>query len=784
MLAIIKTDGVFLSKFSNPFNMKSADFRMEGEEKEQFLMLSMKHAGSLIIISDTGRFSTKNGADSKFTDIAYLVFRTWMGDDLEKFLTLIKNNKLSIGLELVVPRILGEHPGEALVPYFAVTSVTNVTTLQHLSQDNLIKFCLNNKLPCGEHWLIPNLLGQTKFDDIIGEIDKIRFKNSGDSGDSCGDGGTSEFINKINELTLARGGIAFLGNIPHGEVQGKVCEGVIARILPGSALLKIQDMNDILQGNKGDFDKRLEKLKKLGEWFKDHYNFENIIYKQDEIKSFFNKVSAKVEATDSLFHGRTGTLVQENDRYWFLNHLKNSSTMEGEASLLLKSLLRLPQLKKIWLKSLKNNETVSSRTINKVKSEPHKLIERITEIYKSAEINEDFAKLVSQLTSLDKKKVKGLSDKLKSLEEAILEKLIKELEQDSQSSSNKDELSPILVELKRLKKTKDEEFNKRFISLIGSKHKIKYLIQKISALKSSSGDKDLEEFLINPPEDLKDKLPSLKKEALNLLKKELKELQREIEALWNVSVYLQSDKSYIVHIKLLHDMSLVNVPGLHLRRGHIVSVDVMNSSINLVGAGHITDELDDENEQLFYDSKEINENSIGIIKLKNQNYMELRSIRETLNKLLKKLKEGSLAENKLLSYKSEFLNTFKKELKINLQPTIFNRMGGSNVNVLTLADQAFNRINLGEFYEFLIEKLPLEKIDIDSSACLMQLYQEFKRQQNIPEKELNHLDRKKAGVTPLVGGAEFFSVLGVEEENNPNGGSASSPASLARIHCD
>jgi hypothetical protein len=38
MLAIIKTDGAFLSKFSNPFNMKSADFRMEGEEKEQFLM--------------------------------------------------------------------------------------------------------------------------------------------------------------------------------------------------------------------------------------------------------------------------------------------------------------------------------------------------------------------------------------------------------------------------------------------------------------------------------------------------------------------------------------------------------------------------------------------------------------------------------------------------------------------------------------------------------------------------------------------------------------------------
>jgi len=32
--------------------------------------------------------------------------------------------------------------------------------------------------------------------------------------------------------------------------------------------------------------------------------------------------------------------------------------------------------------------------------------------------------------------------------------------------------------------------------------------------------------------------------------------------------------------------------------------------------------------------------------------------------------------------------------------------------------------------------------------------------------------------------ARFFSVLGVEEENNPNGGSASSPASLARIHCD
>jgi hypothetical protein len=782
MSAIIKTEGAFLSKFLNPFNMKSADFQMKGAEKEQFLMLSMKHAGSLIIISHTGRFSTKNGADSKFTDIAYLVFRTWMGDDLEKFLTLIKKNKLSIGLELVVPRILGEHPGEALVPYFAVTSVTNVTTLQHLSQDNLIKFCLNNKLPCGEHWLIPNLLGQTKFDDIIDEIDKIRFKNSGDSGDSCGDGGTSEFINKINELTSARGGIAFLGNIPHGEVQGKVCEGVIARILPRSALLKIQDMNDILQGNKGDFDKRLEKLKKLGEWFKDHYNFENIIYKQDEIKSFFNKVWERVDKEDPLFHAKTGKLVEQYDRYWFLNHLIHSSKMGGkEAPLLLESLLELSQLKKQWLSPSKQDKIVSSGNINKVKSEPHKLIERITEIYKSAEINEDFAKLVSELRILDKRKVNGLSDKLKSLEEAILEELIKELEQDSQSSSNKDELSPILVELKRLKKTKDEEFNKRFISLIGSEHKIKYLIQKISALKSSSGHKDLEQFLSNPPEDLKDKLPSLKKEALNLLKKELKELQREIEALWNVSVYLQSDGSYIVHIKLLHDMSLVNVPGLHLRRGHIVSVDVANSSINLVGAGHITDELDDEIQKLFEDSKKINEDAIGIIKLKNQKYMELRSIRETLNALWKKLKGGSPAGNKWLT-KIEFLNTFKKQLKSDLKPMIFNLMGGSNVNVLTLADQAFNRMNLGEFYEFLRKKLPLEKIDIDSSACLMPLYEKLNSQENIPEEQLTCQNVEDFSVKSSGNRVNFFSVSGVEEENNPNGGSASSPASLARIH--
>jgi hypothetical protein len=185
-----------------------------------------------------------------------------MGDDLKKFLSFIKRNKLSIGLELVVPRILGEHPGEALLPYFAVTSVTNVTTLQDFSQDDLIKFCLNNNLPSGECFFIRCPAEETGTDDIIDEIDKIRFENSGAS---HGQGGISKFINSINDLTLKHRGIAFLGNIPHNQVQGEVCEGVIARILEKLPDFEIKTMNDILEAKKSDFHKRLKNLKELGE---------------------------------------------------------------------------------------------------------------------------------------------------------------------------------------------------------------------------------------------------------------------------------------------------------------------------------------------------------------------------------------------------------------------------------------------------------------------------------------------------------------------------------------
>lgn len=399
----VETQSAYLGKFSNPNNNNNATSAMQGAKEGQCLMLSMKHSGSLIIISPTGRFSTKNGADSKFINIAYLVFNAWMGDDLNKFLSLIKRNKLSIGLELVVPRILGEHPGEALLPYFAVTSVTNVTTLQDLSQDALIEFCLNNNLPCGEHFFIECPVKKTESDDIIGEIDRIRLKNSGAS---YGDGGTSEFINNIDELTLKHGGIAFLGSIPHEKVQGQVCEGVIARILASSPASKIHAMNGILKNKKSDFDKRLENFKGLGEWFKLHYDFKKIFYEEHEIESFFDKVRNRVDEKGPLFLAKTGDLVKEKDRYWFLNLLKHSSTMGGEANLFLESLSRLSQLKKQWLSASKQNKTVSPGNINKVKSELDKLRETISEIYKSAGRHEDVEKLVSQLTSLDQKKWK------------------------------------------------------------------------------------------------------------------------------------------------------------------------------------------------------------------------------------------------------------------------------------------------------------------------------------------------------------------------------------------
>jgi hypothetical protein len=70
----VKTNSIFSNKFSNPNNNNNDTSAMQGAKEGQCLMLSVKHSGTLIIISPTGRFSTKNGADSKFIDIAYLVF--------------------------------------------------------------------------------------------------------------------------------------------------------------------------------------------------------------------------------------------------------------------------------------------------------------------------------------------------------------------------------------------------------------------------------------------------------------------------------------------------------------------------------------------------------------------------------------------------------------------------------------------------------------------------------------------------------------------------------------
>lgn len=82
---LVNLDSAFYRKFANPSD-DANEVALISYSEANYLMLSLKHSGSLILISPDARFSTKNSADPKFVDVARLVFHAWMGDRAESFI--------------------------------------------------------------------------------------------------------------------------------------------------------------------------------------------------------------------------------------------------------------------------------------------------------------------------------------------------------------------------------------------------------------------------------------------------------------------------------------------------------------------------------------------------------------------------------------------------------------------------------------------------------------------------------------------------------------------------
>ncbi len=677
---VVNLESAFYRKFANPSDGESNLVELTAQQGADYLMLSLKHSGSLMLISPDARFSTKHSADEKFVDVARLVFGAWMGEDLENFLSLMKKNQLSIGFELVVPRILGDHPGIPTVPYFAVTCVTDLINKKHLSPDNLIRFCAENKLPCGEHWFIPNSHKEKNKQGLkqglIDSINQIRFESTVDASH------TANFIKKITDLTKRYSGITVPGNIPHDQVQGDVCEGMVGSFIsvPEGWVPPLWDV--LLDSKQGV---RLQRLEKLGQWFKDNDKDGAIfIDNKGENSKFFEALKKKAdkELPKCLFN-RTGIIQEKNkNQYWLLEKLEASES--DEAKELLKSLKKLPSLEKARSQKLK---------LGKLKKDKNNFQKKLTEIKEKLKKNSELEiprllaaidKVIEQSNKLDESKVGiGSTEKEYLIElNSLITTSITITKEKQPKSKKKEKKSLVLEDLTSLEKIVED-------------FKLEYLKKQIKEW--GKLDENLKSHLI-------DELKSLEKASSSLLGNKLKFLKESLldQLIAELSSSRIDEKDNLPFLSLLHELKekkldilmdqLSSLAGNDCKREALIKSIREKFSFNQKGEEvNQVDEILKEFSKLnqlkgkgfcleVFKSKTIGELDNVVAKDKkkisfnSEAYQKLNEMKELKGKLKETLKG---VEEILLGFLKEKLNDLHREIDDLWKVTVYELPDGS-----------------------------------------------------------------------------------------------------------
>lgn len=216
--------GSFLPKFGNAKKLHLTT---------KFLLISIKHSGSLIMLSgitENGHLliSSKNAMDNKYTQVFFLLFQEYMKtvfpedpNALHSLLQRLYLEKMTLCFELVTP-ILGAHGGIPLVSYFVLTAVTFPGTIdsplsrQTMDILGLLRIATEYRLPIPGGIL---LLSTEASHQFIKKLDKDRHTYLSSS---------LEQELKMFATEHSESAIHFiLDKLNHTSLQGRTIEGFV-----------------------------------------------------------------------------------------------------------------------------------------------------------------------------------------------------------------------------------------------------------------------------------------------------------------------------------------------------------------------------------------------------------------------------------------------------------------------------------------------------------------------------------------------------------------------------
>ncbi len=346
---VVSNNALFYGKCANPKHrlaqVATDEEVTKQETRKSFFAVCVKHSGSLILIGSDGSFSSKNSANPMFTKIARLLFDAWMGDRAESFIKYLANNKMSIGLELVVPHILSDHCEIPKLAYFAVTCVSDLKTGEHLSWDQLVQFCQDLGLPYGEYWFIPTNEAMHDAMALRAKIKADIIKIKAEQGANVSD--TLALKSVITDLAYEFAGIDVPGNIPHQQVQGDLVEGCLVSHISVPAdypLLENINLTTVFEEKvKNSFASLAEETK----WLRTHYETD-CSDTGVASEAFWTKLDERLEekGVNLRLPDKTGRRVSDKNFTWFKNQLEQSSSQEAKSLLANLSILQASSQKK------------------------------------------------------------------------------------------------------------------------------------------------------------------------------------------------------------------------------------------------------------------------------------------------------------------------------------------------------------------------------------------------------------------------------------------------------
>eukprot|EP00250_Pteridium_aquilinum_P013800 c21581_g1_i1 orf=128-3352(+) len=225
----------FYPKFENEKSDQEVRTRMIEvvESGRGVLEVSLKHSGSLFMYSGdhSGAFA-KNSYGNLYTAVGVFVLgrtfqEAWGAQASQKqreFNDYLETFHLCISMELVTA-VLGDHGQRPKQDYVVVTAVTDLKGKPRFyATPDIIAFCLQWRLPTNHIWLFSSRKSATSFFTAFDAL--------------CEEGTASVVTRTLDEVA----DISLPASKSHGEVQGEILEGLVARIVSPESTEKLQTM--------------------------------------------------------------------------------------------------------------------------------------------------------------------------------------------------------------------------------------------------------------------------------------------------------------------------------------------------------------------------------------------------------------------------------------------------------------------------------------------------------------------------------------------------------------